>query len=128
MTSFCLLTIADRTRSRPRPVWSHGTADVMCMLIRCFTHAIPCYMGTLRELMHHIQAMFHSLGASNPMKSAHVAFATPPSVRPRVATMAMNLRWRCSEHVDIMNMQPNGAYCFSMINAARPDGLVSVRA
>ena len=59
--------------------------------------------------MHHIQATFHSLGASTPMKLAHVAFATPPSVRPRVATMAMNLRWRCSEHVKVMYMQPKGA-------------------
>ena len=57
------------------------------MFIKCLVHSSICYVGTLRDTLHHVQANTKPLGISFYMHSYQVAIVIPRPVGCREVAM-----------------------------------------
>ena len=96
------------------------------MFIKCLVHSSMSCVGTLRDILHHVQANTKPLGISFYMHSYQVAIVTPRPVGCREVAMGDERLERCSTWAQAVSRQPHGAFSFPTIRAARPGALVSM--
>ena len=96
-----------------------------CPLL-CLFHSSICYVGTLRDALHHVLANTKPLGISFLMHSSQVAIVTPRPVGCHEVAMGDERCERCSTWSHAVSRQTHGASSFPTIRAARPGALVAM--
>ena len=89
-----------------------------CPLL-CLFHSSICYVGTLRDALHHVLANTKPLGISFLMHSSQVAIVTPRPVGCREVAIGGERRKRCYTWTQAVSRQLHGAFSFSMTSPAR---------
>ena len=103
-----------------------GATVSVYMLIKCLVDSSICYVGTLRDALHHVQDNTKPLGISLLIYSSQVAIVTLRPIGCREVAMEDERLERCSTWAHAVSRQPHGAFSYPMIRDARPGALMAM--